>query len=113
MKIGNRVLKILVKRVNRIAGFRERLRVLDGKTFTLKIGDRDFLYRFYIQDGILKGPATEGPEPDFILESSWRVFWQISRRKLDPDAAFFKRKLNIKGSLQSALIFKNIYDSLL
>lgn len=54
-------------------------------------------------------PATDG---DTVIHGSVAVFAGLARRRLDPDTAFFQRRLVVEGDTELALAAKNALDGI-
>ncbi|MEW6188985.1 MAG: SCP2 sterol-binding domain-containing protein [Actinomycetota bacterium] len=114
-KLGELFLKAIMVLTHKNIHLKERLTPLNGKVFALKL--TEFPYLFIIEEGLIKGPLprylAHDYQPDVIFTGSLKVFTGLFLGRIDPDAAFFRRKITVEGSLTIALILKNIFDDLL
>lgn len=98
--------------LERDPSIRERLREIDGKTFLFEATDIE--KRFYMT--IKEGKVTVRPHyagtPDVAMKGETAVLAGLMLNRVDPDTVFFSRKLQITGSTETAILFKNILASL-
>lgn len=89
----------------------EKLVALNGRTFAIGPPHGAPLV-FAVKDGrVLAGRS--GTTPDATVRAPLRTYLAMRFGRLDPDAAFFQRRLELTGSLKTAVIAKNVFDGLL
>lgn len=98
--------------LERDPSIRERLREIDGKTFMFEATDIDKRFYMTINDGKVTVRPNYGGVPDVVMKGETAVLAGLMLNKVDPDTVFFSRKLQITGSTEVALWFKNILASL-
>lgn len=54
----------------------------------------------------------QGMPADTVIRGELVVFLRLARRQLDPDTAFFQRRLVVEGDTELALAAKNALDAL-
>lgn len=89
-------------------GLRGEIETWHGKIMVFEATDTGRSMTISFADGTVKGQA--GKREDFSLkfEATERTFLELLSGELDPDSAFFRRKISIRGSIAEALRFKNI-----
>ena len=98
--------------LERDPSIRERLREIDGKTFMFEATDIDKRFYMSIKDGKVAVRPNYGGVPDVTMKGETAVLAGLMLNRVDPDTVFFSRKLQITGSTEVALWFKNILASL-
>lgn len=88
-----------------------KLSVLEGRKFALATR-RGTPIVLEVQGGRVQ-MARRGATPDALVRARLRTFLAILSGRLDPDAAFFQRRIDVSGSLAVALTVKNVFDSFL
>ncbi|MDI6689511.1 MAG: SCP2 sterol-binding domain-containing protein [Actinomycetota bacterium] len=115
-KLGELFLKAIMVLTHKNIHLKERLIPLNGKIFALKLTEFQRPYIFNIEEGSIRGPLprdlTRNYQPDVIFTGSLKVFMGLFLGRIDPDAAFFRRRITVEGSLTMALTLKNIFDDL-
>lgn len=91
---------------------RERLREIEGKTFLFEATDIDKRFYMTIKDGKVTVRPHYAGNPDVTMKGETAVLAGLMLNRIDPDTVFFSRKLQITGSTEVALWFKNILASL-
>lgn len=98
--------------LERDPSIRERLREIDGKTFLFEATDIEKRFYMIIKDGrVLVRPHFTG-NPDVTMRGETVILGGLMLNRIDPDTVFFSRKLQISGSTDVAICFKNILASL-
>jgi len=90
----------------------ERLREIEGKTFLFEATDIEKRFYMTINDGKVAVRPNYAGEPDVIMKGETAVLTGLLLNKVDPDTIFFSRRLQITGSTETAILFKNILASL-
>ncbi|MBI4746630.1 MAG: SCP2 sterol-binding domain-containing protein [Deltaproteobacteria bacterium] len=98
--------------LERDPSIRERLREIDGKTFMFEATDIDKRFYMSIKDGKVTVRPNFGGVPDVTMKGETAVLAGLMLNRVDHDTVFFSRKLQITGSTEVALWFKNILASL-
>ncbi|MEK6726779.1 MAG: SCP2 sterol-binding domain-containing protein [Deltaproteobacteria bacterium] len=98
--------------LERDPSIRERLREIDGKTFLFEATDIDKCFYMTIKDGRVTIRPHYAGTPDVTMRGETAVLAGLMLNRVDPDTVFFSRKLQITGSTEVALWFKNILASL-
>jgi len=98
--------------LERDPSIRERLREIDGKTFLFEATDIDKCFYMTIEDGRVTIRPHYAGTPDVTMRGETAVLAGLMLNRVDPDTVFFSRKLQITGSTEVALWFKNILASL-
>lgn len=98
--------------LERDPSIRERLREIDGKTFLFEATDIDKRFYMTIKDGKVTIRPNYAGNPDVTMRGETAVLAGLMLNRVDPDTVFFSRKLQITGSTDVALWFKNILASL-
>lgn len=98
--------------LERDPSIRERLREIDGKTFLFEATDIDKRFYMTIKDGKVTIRPHYAGTPDVTMRGETAVLAGLMLNRVDPDTVFFSRKLQITGSTDIALWFKNILASL-
>jgi predicted lipid carrier protein YhbT len=91
---------------------RDRLREIDGKTFLFEAIDIEKRFYMTIRDGRVTIRPHYAGTPDVTMRGETAVLAGLMLNRVDPDTIFFSRKLQITGSTEVALWFKNILASL-
>src|SRR3989304_973568 len=102
----------LALELERDPSIRERLREIDGKTFMFEATDIDKRFYMSIKEGKVIVRPNYGGVPDVTMKGETAVLAGLMLNRVDPDTVFFSRKLQITGSTEVALWFKNILASL-
>lgn len=97
--------------LERDPSIRERLREIDGKTFLFEATDIEKRFYMTIKDGKVAVRPNYAGEPDVIMKGETAVLTGLLLNKVDPDTVFFSRRLQITGSTETAILFKNILAS--
>lgn len=100
---------VLLFIVNRKRGLKSYLAVLGERTIAIKLKRLDRPLLIEISDGLLKR-TDEIVGPEVIFKGSTRVFFEIALGIVDPDTAFFERKIIAEGSTPFSLLLKNALD---
>ena len=90
---------------------RDRLAALEGHSFA--IGPPHGPPIVFVVRGGRVIAGGRGAKPEAVVRAPLRTFVAIWLGRLDPDAAFFQRKIEVAGSLKTAVIAKNVFDGLL
>ncbi len=98
--------------LERDPSIRERLREIDGRTFQFEATDIDKRFYMTIKDGKVTVRPHYAGEPDVTMKGETAVLAGLMLNRVDPDTVFFSRKLQISGSTDVAICFKNILASL-
>lgn len=98
--------------LERDPSIRERLREIDGKTFLFEATDIEKRFYMTIEDGRVTIRPHYAGTPDVTMRGETAVLAGLMLNRVDPDTVFFSRKLQITGSTEVALWFKNILASL-
>ncbi len=98
----------IVQLVNLDEELRDEIEVWDSKVMVFETTDTGKAIAISFADGAMIGQM--GKRRDFTLkfEATERTFLELLSGELDPDSAFFRRKIRIMGSMVEALRFKNI-----
>lgn len=106
----NTLARIVAPIMNR-HGPREKLAALEGRSFALGLR-RGGLIAFTVRDGHILAARADS-HPDALLRARLGAYLAIWLGRFDPDAAFFQRRIELDGSLKTAVIVKNVFDGLL
>jgi predicted lipid carrier protein YhbT len=98
--------------LERDPSIKERLREIDGKTFLFEATDIDKRFYMTIKDGKVTVRPHYAGNPDVTMRGETAVLAGLMLNRIDPDTVFFSRRLQITGSMEVALWFKNILASL-
>ncbi|RJQ51731.1 MAG: hypothetical protein C4521_11685 [Actinobacteria bacterium] len=88
-----------------------KLEALEGRVFAIRLPARRPLVLRVSKGRLMRAPA--GVAPEATVEASLSTFLSIWLGRLDPDAAFFQRRIRLAGSLALALTVKNVFDGVL
>ncbi len=89
----------------------ERLSALEGRT--LAVGPpHGAPLKFRVEKGRVRAAPLHA-RADMTVRARPSTYLAILRGRLDPDAAFFQRRIELDGSLRVALVAKNVFDGLL
>ena len=97
----------LVNHALRGQALAQRLEELSGKRFRLCIEDIPLALTFEIGAG---GLSRTSLEPHVTMRGSLQDFIELARRREDPDALFFQRRLVVEGETETGLHLKNLLD---
>jgi len=86
-----------------------RLDFLAGRVLVLEVQGIGLRLALTVLRGrlLVLPPATEA---DTVIRGSGAIFAGLARRRLDPDTAFFQRRLVVDGDTELALVAKNVLD---
>lgn len=98
--------------LERDPSIRERLREIDGKTFLFEATDIEKRFYMTIKEGKVSVRPHYSGEPDVTMKGETAVLTGLMLNRVDPDTVFFSRRLQITGSTETAILFKNILASL-
>ena len=101
----------IINRLLRGQAMRKRLGEVDGKTITIRINDVPWDLHFLIRDRNVRAFA-ETVGTDVTISGNLKSFLELLRRKEDPDALFFQRRLNMEGDTETGIHVKNLLDAL-
>lgn len=108
-KLADLITPALLFVVNRKRGLRKHLALLGEHTIAIKLKRLERPFIIKISDGVLK--KFEGPdEPEVIFKGDTLTFFKIALGVIDPDTAFFERKMVVEGSIPLSLLIKNAMD---
>lgn len=88
-----------------------RLDCLEGRVLALEAAEARLRWPL----SVLRGRLLVLPPPtaaDTVIRGGIGVFAAIARRRLDPDTAFFQRRLVVEGDTELALAAKNALDGI-
>lgn len=88
-----------------------RLDFLAGRVLALEAGDIALRWALTVVRGRLV-VLPQGMPADTVIRGELVVFLRLARRQLDPDTAFFQRRLVVEGDTELALAAKNALDAL-
>lgn len=88
-----------------------RLDFLEGRVLVLEIQGLGLRLALTVLRGRLLAlpPATPA---DTVIRGRAAIFAGLARRRLDPDTAFFQRRLVVEGDTELALAAKNALDGI-
>ena len=85
----------------------ERLGDLAGKRLALRVDDVPLALTFEIVAGGLRHSVRA---PHVTIRGTLADFIALARRREDPDALFFQRRLAVEGETETGLHLKNLLD---
>jgi putative sterol carrier protein len=89
----------------------EALADVKEKTILIQATDTGEKCYFMVKNGAILGPFEGEPSQiSMMVEGREDVLLDIWAGRLDPDAAFFFRKVKVKGSFHDAMKLKNLFE---
>ncbi|MEI8324368.1 MAG: SCP2 sterol-binding domain-containing protein [Betaproteobacteria bacterium] len=85
--------------------------MLTGKKLRLRVTDAQWTFDFEWRNGQFTATQNLGAA-DLTISASGYDFMLLARRKEDPDALFFSRRLSMEGDTELGLLVKNTIDSI-
>ncbi|MCB1623516.1 MAG: SCP2 sterol-binding domain-containing protein [Pseudomonadales bacterium] len=85
----------------------ERLGELTGKRIALRVDDVPLAFTFELRAGGLRHSVQA---PHVTIRGALVDFVDLARRRVDPDALFFQRRLGVEGETETGLHLKNLLD---
>lgn len=83
----------------------------ENKIIVFKTMDTNRSITIELKDGNVFGYIGESEKFDLRFEAQESIYLKILSGEMDPDAAFFSRKISIYGSILDAVELKNIFLS--
>ena len=98
----------IVELINLDEELRDEIEVWDSKVIVFETTDTGKAIAISFADGAVIGQMGKRENFTLKFEATERTFLELLSGELDPDSAFFRRKIRIIGPMTEALRFKNI-----
>ncbi len=103
-----RCMNEIIQLVNVDKELRYEIEVWDSKVIVFETTDTGKAMAISFADGAVIGQMGKRENFTLKFEATERTFLELLSGELDPDSAFFRRKIRIRGPMVEALRFKNI-----
>ena len=99
----------ILQLVNRDEELKDEIEAWQGKVIVFEAIDTGRSISINFTDGVAIGQITKRNDFNLKFEATERTYLELLTGELDPDSAFFKRKIIINGSIPLAFRFKNVF----
>jgi predicted lipid carrier protein YhbT len=99
----------VIELVNKDEELLSEIRNQNGKVIVFEAMDTGRAITIEFKNGIIEGRLGTRQESNLRFSASEETYLKLLNGELDPDSAFFKRRIKITGPITEALRFKNIF----